>query len=119
EDLMEMLDAGLVELQVVDDWKAHMWALVLPKLKVRTDLVLRADAKTGWAIRKENPRLAAEIDDFFRNWARKRAIKEGVAEYRMRRYMSRVRELKDPSATAEFKRFQATLAIFEKYGKRY
>jgi membrane-bound lytic murein transglycosylase MltF len=26
EDLMEMLDAGLVELEVVDDWKAHMWA---------------------------------------------------------------------------------------------
>jgi membrane-bound lytic murein transglycosylase MltF len=115
EDLMEMLDAGLIETLVVDDWKARMWALVLPKLKVRTDLVLRADAKTGWAIRKESPRLAAEIDDFFRNWA----IKQGVADYRMRRYMSRVRELKDPSATAEFKRFQATLAIFEKYGKRY
>src|SRR5215472_14549766 len=39
EDLMEMLDAGLVELTVVDDWKAHMWARVLPKLTVRIDLV--------------------------------------------------------------------------------
>src|SRR5215467_14978111 len=27
EDLMEMLDAGLIELLVVDDWKARMWAL--------------------------------------------------------------------------------------------
>ena len=80
EDLMEMLDAGLVELQVVDDWKAHMWAQALPKLKVRTDLVLRADTKTGWAIRKDSPKLAAEIDDFFRNWA----MKQGVADYRMR-----------------------------------
>jgi hypothetical protein len=40
----------------------------LPNLKVRTDLVLRADAKTGWAIRKDSPKLAAEIDDFFGNW---------------------------------------------------
>src|SRR6516225_1118534 len=55
EDLLEMLDAGLIELKVVDDWKAHMWAQALPKLKVRTDLVLRADAKTGWAIRKDSP----------------------------------------------------------------
>jgi membrane-bound lytic murein transglycosylase MltF len=47
EDLMEMLDAGLVELLVVDDWKAHMWAQVLPKINVQTDLVLRADAKTA------------------------------------------------------------------------
>jgi membrane-bound lytic murein transglycosylase MltF len=115
EDLMEMLDAGLVELQVVDDWKAHMWAQVLPKVTVRSDLVLRADAKTGWAIRKNSPKLAAEIDDFFRNWA----MKQGVADYRMHSYMSKVKELKDPTASAEYKRFNDTLAIFRKYGAQY
>src|SRR5262249_13668213 len=61
EDLLEMLDAGLIDLLVVDDWKARMWAQVLPKIKVRSDLVLRADAKTGWAIRKDSPKLKAEI----------------------------------------------------------
>jgi membrane-bound lytic murein transglycosylase MltF len=115
EDMMEMLDAGLIELMIVDDWKAHMWSLVLPKVKVRTDLVLRANAKTGWAIRKDNPKLLAEIDDFFRNWA----IKQGVADYRMNSYMKRVRELKDPTASADYKRFQQTIALFEKYGKKY
>src|SRR4029450_7931093 len=50
EDLMEMLEAGLVELLVVDDWKARMWAQVLPKINVRNDLVLRADATTGWRL---------------------------------------------------------------------
>jgi membrane-bound lytic murein transglycosylase MltF len=115
EDLMEMLDAGLVELLVVDDWKARMWALVLPHIKVRSDLILRKDAKTGWAIRKDSPKLAAEIEDFFKNWA----IKQGVADYRMHAYMKRVKELKDPTATKEYKRFQQTLALFEKYGKKY
>jgi membrane-bound lytic murein transglycosylase MltF len=115
EDLMEMLDAGLVQLIVVDDWKAQMWAPVLPKANVRSDLVLRADAKTGWAIRKDSPKLHAAIDDFFRNWA----MKQGVAEYRMNSYMKKVKELKDPTASAEYKRFQQTLAIFEKYGKKY
>jgi membrane-bound lytic murein transglycosylase MltF len=115
EDLMEMLDAGLVELLVVDDWKARMWSPVLPHLKIRSDLVLRADARTGWAIRKDSPKLAAEIDDFFRNWA----IKQGVAAYRMNVYMKRVKELKNPTASAEYKRFQETLALFEKYGKKY
>jgi membrane-bound lytic murein transglycosylase MltF len=115
EDMMEMLDAGLIELLVVDDWKAHMWSLVLPKTKVRSDLVLRANARTGWAIRKDSPKLAAEIDDFFRNWA----MKQGVADYRMNSYMKRVKELKDPTASAEYKRFRETLALFEKYGKKY
>jgi len=115
EDMMEMLDAGLMELIVVDDWKAHMWSQVLPKTKVRSDVVLRADAKTGWAIRKESPKLKAEIDDFFRNWA----MKQGVADYRMNSYMKRVKELKDPTASAEYKRFRETLALFEKYGNKY
>ena len=115
EDLMEMLAAGLVELQVVDDWKAHMWAQVFPNLTVRSDLVLRGNSKTGWAIRKDSPKLAAEIDDFFRNWA----MKQGVADYLMRSYMSKVKELKDPTASTEYKRFQATLELFTKYGKQY
>ena len=115
EDMLDMLDAGLFQALVVDDWKARMWVQVLPKLKVRTDLVLRADAKTGWAIRKNSPQLAAEIDDFFRNWA----IKQGVAAYRMSSYMKRVKELKDPTGSAEYKRFRDTLALFEKYGTRY
>ena len=115
EDLLDMQDAGLLELLVVDDWKARMWTQVLPKLRVRNDLVLRADAKTGWAIRKDSPKLAAEIDDFFRNWA----IKQGVAAYRMNSYMKRVKELKDPTTSAEYNRFQQTLALFEKYGTKY
>ena len=34
EDMMEMLSAGLLEVIVVDDWKAKMWAQILPKIKV-------------------------------------------------------------------------------------
>jgi membrane-bound lytic murein transglycosylase MltF len=115
EDMMEMLDAGLIELLVVDDWKARMWAPVLPHLTVHSDVVLRENAKTGWAIRKDCPKLSAEINDFFRNWA----MKQGVAEYRMNVYMKNVKELKDPTATAEYKRFQQTLKLFEKYGTQY
>ena len=115
EDLMEMEAAGLVELLVVDDWKARMWAQVLPRLEVRADLVLRNDARTGWAIRKDSPKLAAELDDFFRTWA----TNQGISAYRMGLYMKRVKALKDPTGSSEYKRFQDTLALFEKYGRRY
>jgi membrane-bound lytic murein transglycosylase MltF len=115
EDLMDMESTGLVQLLVMDDWKARMWSPVMPKLVVRNDLVLRDEAKTGWAIRKDSPKLAAEIADFFNNWA----IKQGVAAYRMNAYMKNIRELKDPTAGAEYKRFKDTLALFEKYGNKY
>jgi len=32
--------------------------------------------------------------------------------------MKRVKELRDPTGSAEWKRFNATLAIFEKYGQQ-
>jgi membrane-bound lytic murein transglycosylase MltF len=92
-----------------------MWAQVLPKIKVRDDLVVRAGATTGWAIRKGSPGLAAEIDDFYRNWA----LKQGVVAYRMGQYMKRIKELKDPTTSADWKRFQETIVIFEKYGPKY
>jgi membrane-bound lytic murein transglycosylase MltF len=115
EDMLDMLNAGLLQFIVIDDWKARMWAQVLPKVKVRDDLVLRESAKTGWAIRKNSPKLAAEIADFFQNFA----LKTGVADYRMNSYMKRVRELKDPTGSTEWRRFKNTIAIFEKYGQQY
>ena len=36
-----MLSAGLLEVIVVDDWKAKMWAQILPKIKVNEQANLR------------------------------------------------------------------------------
>jgi membrane-bound lytic murein transglycosylase MltF len=115
EDMMEMLNAGLLEAMVVDQWKAKMWAQVLPKVKVREDIVLREPAKTGWAIRKDSPKLAAELTDFYVNWAKK----QGVIPYRMQQYMKRIKQLKDPTGGEDWKRLQQTLELFEQYGKKY
>lgn len=115
EDMLEMLNAGLIEAMVVDDWKARMWAQVLPKVVVHYDVVLRDDARVGWAIRKDSSKLAAEIEDFHKSWA----SKQGVIEYRLAQYMKRVKELKDPTGSGEWKRFKDTLALFEKYGTKY
>ena len=43
--MMEMLNAGLLEVIVVDDWKAKMWAQVLPKIKVNEQAVVREGGK--------------------------------------------------------------------------
>jgi membrane-bound lytic murein transglycosylase MltF len=115
EDMMEMLNAGLLELIVVDDWKALMWAQILTKIKPRPEIVLREGGKVGWAIRKESPNLQEAIHDFYKNFVKK----QGVAEYRLEKYMKRVKQIKDSSATEDYKRFAETLALFEKYGEKY
>ena len=51
EDMMEMLNAGLFDAIVVKDWMAKMWAQILPKIHVHTDLIIRGNERIGWAIR--------------------------------------------------------------------
>jgi membrane-bound lytic murein transglycosylase MltF len=115
EDMMEMLNAGLLEAIVVDDWKAKMWAQILPKIKVNEQAAVREGGKIGWAIRKGSPKLEEEILGFYRGYLKK----EGVAEYRLKQYMSRVKQINDPTGKTEWRRFEETLALFEKYGEKY
>lgn len=115
EDIMEMLNAGLFEATVVKDWLAKIWATVLPKIKVRTDLIIHTDERIGWAIRKGSPKLNAEIRDFFKDYVQKGRL----IESRLASYMKRIKQIKDPTGTAEWKRFEQTIALFKQYGNRY
>jgi membrane-bound lytic murein transglycosylase MltF len=115
EDALEMLAAGIFELAVVDDWKALLWAQILPRIKVREDLVLRADGHTGWAIRKDSPKLSGVLADFYRGVVKK----HGVIESRMAQSEKRIKRIQNNTAGAEWKRFEATVRLFEKYGAKY
>lgn len=115
EDMMEMVNAGLFEAIVVKDWMAKMWAQILPKIRVHTGVRLRTDGRIGWAIRKDCPKLDGEIRDFFKNYL----VKQRVIEARLATYMKRIKQIKDPTRTSEWKRFEQTIALFKKYGTQY
>jgi membrane-bound lytic murein transglycosylase MltF len=115
EDVLEMLNAGVLQVVVVDDWKARLWAQVLPNIKVREDLVLRGEGRTGWAFRNNSPLLAAEVAEFYA----KQVKPQGVLEYRQAQQLKRVKQMRNNTADAEQKRFNETLALFQKYGPQY
>jgi membrane-bound lytic murein transglycosylase MltF len=115
EDLMEMLNAGLLRAIVVDDWKEKLWAPMLPKLVVHSDIVLHDGGHLGWIVRKDSPLLKAEIADFFQNWVKT----HGTLQFRLVKATSQIRHLGDPTTGPEWKRFQAVVSLFEKYGAQY
>jgi membrane-bound lytic murein transglycosylase MltF len=115
EDMMEMLNVGLLDYIVVDDWKARMWAQVLPKITLNEGAVVREGGLVGWAIRKDSPKLAAELNDFYTNHLKKL----GVFNYLRQQHSKRIKALRDSSATADAKRFQELLVLFKKYGPQY
>lgn len=115
EDLMEMLNVGLLEAIVVDDWKAKVWAQVLPAIKVNANAVVRSGGLVGWAIRKDSPQLRAVLDEYYAGFVRK----QNLLEARKKQYFNRVKQIKDPTRSADWNRFEETLALFRKYGEKY
>jgi membrane-bound lytic murein transglycosylase MltF len=55
EDLIEMVDAGLLPWAVVDSYKPQMWREVFTRTIVRDDLVLREGGRLAWAMRPDSP----------------------------------------------------------------
>jgi len=115
EDKLEMLNAGVIDIVIVDDWKAKMWAQVLPRIKVRDDLAVRTEGYVGWAFRKDSPQLKAAVTDFYVSYVKKL----GVAAYRQAQFMKQIKQISNNTDDAERKRFEQTLALFDRYGKQY
>ena len=115
EDLMEMLNAGIVKVIVVDDWKARLWRPVFQRMVVHENVALNEDGHPGWAIRRGSPRLMAEIDDFYFAWVKR----QNLREQRLTALAKRVKQVNDPTRVAERRRFDDTIALFRKYGDRY
>jgi membrane-bound lytic murein transglycosylase MltF len=113
--MLEMMNAGLLQAMVVDQWKARLWSQVLPKLQVHDDIVMREPTKVGWAIRKNSPELSAVLNEFYATWVKK----QGVLPYRQAQYMKRIKAMHNPAARADQQRFEQTIALFRKYGAEY
>ena len=114
EDVMEMIDAGVLGVSVVDDWKANMWAKILPGVIVNTNAAVRSGAHVGWAMRKNSPLLLAEITAYYASQK-----KTGDINYRFAQYQKKAKRLQNPTGREDWKHFQETLDLFEKYGDKY
>lgn len=114
EDLMEMLNAGVVSLIIVDDWKARIWAQVLPKIHM-TDISVRQSGHSGWAIRKNSPQLHAEVDDFFAKFLEK----QHLLEAKTISFNRQIKQIFNNTGNQEWRRFELMQQLFEKYGQRY
>jgi membrane-bound lytic murein transglycosylase MltF len=115
EDMMEMLNLGLLEVILVDDLVANMWAKILPKITVHNDLVLRKGT-VGWAVRKNSPSLQQAVMEAYVT-AIQRTPK--TLSDRLARYSGRVKQLQDPTGSADYARYEQTFSLFQKYGARY
>jgi len=115
EDLLEMLNAGLLSAIVVDRYVGLLWAKVFKSIHPRDDIRIHEGGEIAWMIRKDSPLLKAEISRF----ARKHGKGSGFGNTLIRKYAGSLRFVKSATAPQEVKKFQGMAAIFGKYGARY
>ena len=72
EDLLEMLNAGLLSVIVVDRYVGLLWAKVLKRIHPREDIRIHEGGEIGWMIRKDSPLLKAELSRFARKYGESR-----------------------------------------------
>ena len=115
EDLLEMLNAGLVAAVVVDKHIADFWKQVFPKLTVHDGIALRTGGEIAWAMRKGSPQLKAALDEF----VGRNKIGTSTGNQLFTRYLKNLKYVKNAASVEERKKFQALLAYFRKYGDKY
>ena len=114
-DLLEMVNAGLLDWAVVDNYKARAWTGVFDNLTVREDIVFRSGGRIGAAVRKNSPKLLATLNEFLASY------RQGTLHGNMliNRYIKNFDWAKNALDQEEIVRFRAVADIFEKYGDQY
>jgi membrane-bound lytic murein transglycosylase MltF len=107
--------AGLVDILVVDNHNAWFWQRIWPKLRLYPTIAVRTGGEIAWAIRKDNPRLKAGLNEFLETNG------NGSLTARMifRRYLLNAQFVRGATADAAAARFKALVAMFKKYGAQY
>ena len=71
DDVLEMVNAGLAPITVVDDYLATFWKQIFKDLTVHTDVALQSGGVLAVAFRKENPKLRNAVNGWIRKAPRK------------------------------------------------
>jgi len=115
EDLLEMVNAGLLPATVADSHTARFWAQIFDGIKVHEDLAVRTGGEIAWAFRKNSPQLAEVVNAFIRK-NRKGTLTGNVV---LKRYLESTKWARNALSGEDHARFERTIAIFRKYGDRY
>jgi membrane-bound lytic murein transglycosylase MltF len=115
EDQLEMVNAGLLPMVVVQDDLAEFWKKVFTNITVHDQAAVRTGASLAVAIRKNSPLLAAEFNAFLANHG------PGTSFGNMmeKRYLVSTAFVKQATSEAERKKFSELVRLFKKYGNQY
>ena len=114
-DLLDMVNAGVLEAIVVDSHKAAFWEQVFDNIEVHHDISVHSGNRIAWAIRKDSPGLMKSIAAFSET-VRKGSLLGNILR---KRYLGNTGWLNNALAGEDRKRYEETIEIIKQYADRY
>jgi membrane-bound lytic murein transglycosylase MltF len=115
EDLLEMVNAGVIPMIIIDSHKGKFWAQFFDKISIHTDIKVRQNSKIAWAIRKNSPQLKNVINSFVKK--NKKGTHYGNVIFN--KYLKNTKYIKNHYKGEDRKRLEAAAVFLKKYGKQY
>ena len=115
EEILEMVNAGIIPLTVVDEHLANFWAQILDSIHVHADLPIHSEGELAWAMRKNSPQLKETVNAFIR----KNGKGSELGNILFNRYLKNVNYVTNALTKEELERFRACRDYFIQYGEEY
>lgn len=115
EDILEMVNAGLVQTTLTFDYVAEFWQQVFPKLVINRGAVLKTDGQIAMMVRKNSPQLKGELNAFIARYPEGSPQRNAL----LHNYLKNVSYAKAATSKGEQAKIDRTVAIFRKYGEQY
>jgi membrane-bound lytic murein transglycosylase MltF len=115
DDILEMVNAGLAPITVVDDYLANFWSKVFTEIKVHPDVSVRQGGNLAVAFRKENPKLREVVNA----WLGKHGKGDAFRNVVERRYLVSAKYARNAVADSEKVKLAALADLFKKYSAQY
>jgi membrane-bound lytic murein transglycosylase MltF len=64
DDVLEMVNAGLIPTTIVDDYLAAFWKKIFTSITVHDTVTVRSGGELAVAVRKNSPQLTTAINEF-------------------------------------------------------
>ncbi len=116
EDLLEMVHTNMIPYTVADEHIAKLWQKVLPNLRIHSHFIFHHNGQIGWAVRKNSPKLKAELNNFIRNHAKPGRLLSNIL---YKRYFENTRWIRNPLNQTTVKRFHCYRPYFELFADFY
>ena len=115
DDLLEMANAGLIPITIVDNYLAEFWNKIFTNLTVHETVAVSTGGTIAVAVRKNSPQLLTALNDFIAANGAGTSFGNTIE----RRYLVNTKFAKNATSDAERKKLMDLVAMFKKYGDQY